>query len=94
VTRSTQHFAQAERSVGGEVPIVPQRRLNEPMIAVSQPGPHPASRRKFHLQTMTRVAFNRSTLARYGLNPSRRRAQLMPRSASDTARQGAASESC
>jgi hypothetical protein len=85
----------AAAGVGGELPIVPQRRLNEPVMAVSQPCPNPASRPKFHLQTMTRVAFNRSTLARYGLNPSRRRARLMPRSASDTAHDsGAASDSC
>ena len=30
--------------VGGELPVVPQRRLNEPVTAVIQPGPNPYCR--------------------------------------------------
>jgi len=31
-------------AVGGELPVVPQRRLNEPVTVVIQPGPHPYCR--------------------------------------------------
>jgi hypothetical protein len=53
--------------VGGEFPIVLPRRLNESTLAVMQPDANRIPRQVSLRGCRTGVAFNRLTVARYGL---------------------------
>jgi hypothetical protein len=50
-----------ENRVDGELPVVPQRRLEEPVYAVTQPGPNRYGRSALWSGTRIRAALNRPT---------------------------------
>ena len=80
--------------VDGELPIVPQRRLNQPVIVHGFNQAQIRTPAMFQPRTMARVAFNRSTPRKAGTCPRTGvLTRVMPQLASDTARgNGAASD--